>query len=51
MIDHLKNLEEYIKDSKKEITNEDIKWAIDELKALYELVDEMKNENIKTRKD
>ena len=30
---------------------EDLKWVIDELEALYELVAEMKNENIKSRKD
>ena len=70
MIDHLKNLKEYIEDDMiyaryklKPNDNysdfemfcinhcKDIKWAIDELEALYELVAEMKNENIKTRKD
>ena len=71
MIDHLKNLKEYLDDDvvykryeyKKEddyfsdyemfcINHcQDIKWAIDELEALYELVNEMRNENIKTRKE
>lgn len=69
MIDHIKNLKEYLDDDVvykryKLIKDDDyfsnyemfcinhcqdIEWAIDELKALYELVKEMKNENIKTR--
>ena len=45
MKDYLKELEEYEGEHA-----EAIKWAVDELKALYELVKEMRNENIKTRK-
>ena len=45
MKNYLKELEEYTGEHE-----EAIKWAVDEIKALYELVKEMKNENIKTRK-
>lgn len=69
MIDHLKNLKEYVEDDytytrykenndtyfdnyETSLINhcQDIEWAISELEALYELVKELKNENIKTRK-
>ena len=46
MKDYLKELEEY-----KGEHAEAIKWAVDELNALYQLVAEMRNENIKTRKE
>ena len=48
MKDYLKELEEYSGEYE-----EAIKWAVDEIYALYELVAEMrmKYENIETRKD
>ena len=46
MKNYLKELEEY-----KGEHEEAIKWAVDEIYALYQLVAEMRNENIKTRKN
>lgn len=47
---YLENKHDYFSDFERNSINhcEDIKWVIDELEALYELVKEMKDETIKS---